>query len=64
MKWINVDTDTPKNKEGERSKEVIALADNGQVFKLAFMSGYWQRSSLFVNSGAKKINYWMPFPDF
>lgn len=40
--WISVDDHTPENQEGKWSKDVIALSDTGDVFRLACMGGYWQ----------------------
>ncbi|ANN86175.1 DUF551 domain-containing protein [Enterobacter phage Tyrion] len=63
--WISVDERLPESKEGQWSKDVIALSDSGDVFKLAFMGGYWQRTQAFIDSGATKVTHWMPliYPD-
>lgn len=63
MKWISVRDKLPYNIViDEWSNDVIALADNGKVFRLACMNGTWQRSSDFVNSGAKEITHWVEWP--
>lgn len=63
--WISVDDHHPENQEGKWSNDVIALSDNGDVFRLACMGGYWQRTQAFIDSGATKITHWMPliYPD-
>jgi hypothetical protein len=55
----------PESKEGMWSKEVIALTDTGDVFKLSCMGSYWQRTKAFIDSGASKVTHWMPlnYPD-
>lgn len=58
--WIDCRVELPKNLEGHWSKEVIALSDSGDVFRLACMGGYWQRTKAFIDSGATKITHWMP----
>lgn len=45
------------------SKDVIALSDTGDVFRLACQGEYWQRTSAFVESGSEKVVAWMPFPE-
>lgn len=57
--WINVEEQLPESKEGQWSKEVIALSDTGDVFKLSCMGSYWQRSKAFMSSSTK-ITHWMP----
>lgn len=63
--WINVDVRIPENQKDKWSKDVIALSDTGDVFRLACMAGYWQRTKAFVESGSSKITHWMPlvYPD-
>lgn len=63
--WISVETQLPESKEGRWSKEVIALSDTGDVFKLSCMGAYWQRTKAFIESGSSKITHWMPliYPD-
>ncbi|EIP3276427.1 DUF551 domain-containing protein [Escherichia coli] len=63
--WINVEHRLPESKEGMWSKEVIALTDTGEVFKLSCMGSYWQRTKAFIDSGASKVTHWMPlnYPD-
>ncbi|HDR2537656.1 TPA: DUF551 domain-containing protein [Enterobacter ludwigii] len=63
--WINVDFQLPENQEGKWSKDVIALSDSGDLFRLACMGGYWQRTQAFIDSGSTKITHWMPliYPD-
>lgn len=63
--WVSVDDHTPENQEGRWSEDVIALSDTGDVFRLACMSGYWQRTQAFIDSGATKVTHWMPlvYPD-
>ncbi|ENT2009297.1 TPA: hypothetical protein ACIVL7_002234 [Salmonella enterica subsp. enterica serovar Chester] len=51
--WINVEEQLPESKEGQWSKEVIALTDTGDVFKLSCMGSYWQRTKEFIDSGAR-----------
>ncbi|WP_348971551.1 hypothetical protein, partial [Escherichia coli] len=53
--WINVEHRLPESKEGMWSKEVIALTDTGDVFKLSCMGSYWQRTKAFIDSGASKV---------
>lgn len=63
--WISVESLLPDSKEGQWSKEVIALSDTGDVFKLSCMGSYWQRTKAFIESGSSKITHWMPlnYPD-
>ncbi|EJJ4490655.1 DUF551 domain-containing protein [Salmonella enterica] len=63
--WISVDVSLPESKEGIWSKEVIALTDTGDVFKLSCMGSYWQRTKAFIDSGASKVTHWIPlnYPD-
>nr|DAZ40035.1 MAG TPA: Protein of unknown function (DUF551) [Caudoviricetes sp.] len=63
--WISVDERLPESKEGQWSKEVIALSDTGDVFKLSCMGTYWQRTTAFIESSSSKITHWMPliYPD-
>ncbi|HCD2059999.1 TPA: DUF551 domain-containing protein [Serratia marcescens] len=63
--WINVDIRLPENQKDKWSKDVIALSDSGDVFRLACKGGYWQRSQAFIDSGSTKITHWMPlvYPD-
>ncbi|EAB2699458.1 DUF551 domain-containing protein [Salmonella enterica] len=63
--WISVDVSLPESKEGMWSKEVIALTDTGDVFKLSCMGSHWQRTKAFTDSGAGKVTHWMPlnYPD-
>ncbi|QKJ88025.1 DUF551 domain-containing protein [Paramixta manurensis] len=64
-KWISVERQLPESKEGQWSKEVIALSDTGDVFKLSCMGSYWQRTTAFIESGSSKVTHWMPliYPD-
>ena len=50
-------------KPGRWSKDVIALSDTWDVFRLACQGEYWQRTSAFVESGSEKVVAWMPFPE-
>lgn len=61
--WINAKHEVPYNKPLLWSNEVIALSDTGDVFKLACMGGYWQRTQEFLDSGSTKIIGWMPLPE-
>ncbi len=63
--WISVDDRLPDNQADKWSEDVIALSDLGDVFRLACMGGYWQRSHAFIDSGAEKVTHWMPlvYPD-
>jgi len=63
--WISVDERLPESQKDIWSKDVIALSDSGDVFRLACMGEYWQRSKAFVDSGANRITHWMPliYPD-
>ena len=63
--WISVNDRLPESKEGVWSKEVIALGDSGDVFKLSCMGSYWQRSKAFIESESENITHWMPliYPD-
>ncbi|UXE39614.1 DUF551 domain-containing protein [Raoultella ornithinolytica] len=56
--WISVDDRLPESQAGKWSEEVIALGDAGDIFKLACMGTYWQRSEAFVNSHSTKITHW------
>lgn len=58
--WISVDDKLPESSDGMWSKDVIALGDSGDVFKLACMGDYWQRSQAYIESGSSKITHWMP----
>lgn len=58
--WISVDERLPEHQNGKWSKDVIALSDSGDVFRLACMGSYWQRTQAFIDSGATKITHWMP----
>lgn len=58
--WISVEERLPESTNTTWSKEVIALCDNGRVFALACMGGYWQRSNAFVESGAERVTHWKP----
>lgn len=58
--WINVDDELPKSKPDMWSKDVIALGDSGDIFRLACMGDYWQRTEEFVKSGSTKITHWTP----
>lgn len=63
--WISVEEHTPENHDGKWSKDVIALTDSGDAFRLACMAGYWQRTKAFIDSGSTKVTHWMPlvYPD-
>lgn len=63
--WVSVDERLPESSEGVWSKEVIALGDAGDIFKLSCMGAYWQRSKSFIESDSEKITHWMPliYPD-
>lgn len=63
--WISVDDHPPENQKDRWSKDVIALSDTGDVFRLACMGGSWQRTQAFIDSGATKVTHWMPliYPD-
>ena len=63
--WISADDHPPENQEGRWSKDVIALSDTGDVFRLACMGGSWQRTQAFIDSGSTKVTHWMPliYPD-
>jgi hypothetical protein len=58
--WISVSDRLPESKKDMWSREVIALSDTGDVFKLSCMGSYWQRSKAFIDSGSEKITHWMP----
>ncbi|MCU1787741.1 DUF551 domain-containing protein [Pectobacterium polaris] len=58
--WISVDDLLPESQKDTWSKDVIALSDSGDVFRLACMGDYWQRTQAFIDSGANKITHWMP----
>lgn len=61
--WIDVKERLPENKPGKWSNYVIALCDNGEIFKLCCMGHYWQRSRSFVESEAECVTHWMPIPE-
>ncbi|MEL5640788.1 DUF551 domain-containing protein [Serratia bockelmannii] len=63
--WINVDIRLPENQKDKWSKDVIALSDSGDVFRLACMGGHWQRTKAFIDSVSTRITHWMPlvYPD-
>ena len=61
--WISVEDRLPESSDGRWSKDVIALCDNGEVFRLACMGDYWQGSTAFIESGADRVTHWMPLPD-
>ncbi len=58
--WVDVEECLPENEPGMWSGPVIALADNGEIFRLACMGGCWQRTKAFVDSGATEVTHWMP----
>jgi len=58
--WISVEDQLPWSEQDMWSEPVIALADNGEVFRLSCMGTYWQRRDSFIASGAEKITHWMP----
>jgi hypothetical protein len=58
--WIDVKERLPDSTSVQWSYDVIALADNGYVFKLACMGTYWQRTHDFVDVGATEVTHWMP----
>ena len=61
--WVSVGNKLPESQKDQWSDPVIALADNGEIFKLSCMGSYWQRSGAFVDSGAQEITDWMPIPE-
>jgi hypothetical protein len=61
--WIPCSVAMPHNEPGLWSKEVVALSNLGDVFKLSAMGGYWQRTQAFVDSGASSVTHWMALPD-
>lgn len=61
--WIRCSERMPRCEQGKWSKDVIALSDTGEVFRLACQGEYWQRTSAFVKSGSEKVVAWMPFPE-
>ncbi|MTI72574.1 MAG: DUF551 domain-containing protein [Stenotrophomonas sp.] len=58
--WISVKDRLPESSGGQWSADVIALCDNGEVFRLACQGDYWQRSAAFIESGADRVTHWMP----
>lgn len=58
--WISVKDRLPESSKGKWSRDVIALCDNGNVYRLAVMGDYWQRSQEFIASGAESVTHWMP----
>lgn len=60
--WISVDERLPESMPDRWSEDVIALCDNGCIFRLAIYGEYWQRSTAFVESGADRVTHWMPIP--
>lgn len=63
FKWIDVKKELPTNEDGKWSKSVAALCDNGKVYRLSCMGGYWQRSKEFVDSGANEVHFWINLPE-
>lgn len=61
--WIKCSERMPENFPGRWSKEVSAVSNLGDLFKISSMDGYWQRSRAFVESGATSITHWMPLPE-
>lgn len=61
-KWIKCSERLPESKCGCWSKEVAAVSNLGDVFKLSCMGDYWQRSKAFVDSGAEEITHWISLP--
>lgn len=63
--WISTESRLPESQEGKWSKEVIALGDAGDIFKLSCMGSYWQSTEAFIKSQSTKITHWMPliYPD-
>lgn len=61
--WISAENRLPESTGEQWSQDVIALCDNGEVFRLACMGDYWQRSAAFIESGATRVTHWMPLPD-
>jgi len=39
--WIDCNDRLPESKKGEWSRDVIALTDSGDVFRLAIQGAYW-----------------------
>lgn len=61
--WVACSERMPESKPGKMwSKEVAAVTNLGDVFKLSCMGDYWQRTSEFVDSGATSITHWIPLP--
>lgn len=62
--WVACAERLPESKPGMMwSKEVAAVTNLGDVFKLSCMGDYWQRTSEFVDSGATSITHWISLPE-
>lgn len=64
MEWISVKDRLPESAPARWSKDVIAMSDTGEVFRLACNGEYWQRTMSFINSDSMKITHWVPMPEF
>lgn len=62
--WVACSDRPPESKAGMMwSKEVAAVSNLGDVFKLSCMGDYWQRTSEFIDSGATSITHWIYLPE-
>lgn len=61
--WISVKDRLPESAYNTWSEDVIALTEGGDVFKLANIGGYWQRTSAFAMSDSGEVTHWMPLPE-
>ncbi|AGN89451.1 hypothetical protein Eta_005 [Serratia phage Eta] len=55
--WVACSDRLPESKPGVWSKEIVAVTNLGDVFKLSCIGGYWQRTSEFIDSGATSITH-------
>jgi hypothetical protein len=60
--WISCSERLPESTAETWSKDVIALSDTGDVFRLACQGSYWQRTKAFIQSGSEKVTHWQPLP--
>lgn len=59
--WILASERLPASEPGTWSKEVIAVTELGDVFKLSCMGEYWQRPSAMEDHD--KVYKWCEMPD-
>ena len=64
FRWISVNDRLPESKPGQWSKDVVAIAYDGMVYKIACMGDYWQRPKAFVDNESGYITHWIELPDF